>query len=82
MEYGAGWQQINFNITGSTVKKISVSDLRKIKIPQIDLSTQKKIKDLIELWEREKKVLNKIISKKNNLYKSIIEEIIVDKESN
>ena len=80
LEYGDGQRQILFNITGSTVKKISVSDLRKIKIPKIDLATQKKLKDLMELWEREKTVLREIINKKDYLYNSIIEEVITDWE--
>ena len=81
LEYGDGKNELKSNTTGSTVKKITMNDLRKITIPNINIETQRKLKDLILLWEREKKVLKEIVEKKDVLYNGIIEEII-DKENN
>lgn len=71
-------EQIALNITGSSIKKISVSDLRNTKIPCIELDKQRKIRDLIKLWDDEKKIMETIIQKKDLLYKKIIEDIIND----
>lgn len=68
--------QIALNITGSSIKKISVMDLRNINIPCIPLDKQRKISDLIKLWNNEKQVLETIIEKKDLLYKNAILEII------
>lgn len=80
LEYGAGKEEIISHTSGSTVKKISMNDFRKIKIPLVDIETQRKLADLIMLWEREKKVLKEIMNKKDDLYNGIIEEKMVDKE--
>lgn len=68
--------KIALNVTGSTIQKISVNALRKIEIPELKLETQKKIRDLIELWQKEKEVLEMTIDTKEKLYNNIIEEII------
>lgn len=81
LENGDGKNDLKSNMTGSTVKKITMNDLRKIKIPLINIETQRKLKDLILFWEREKKVLKEIVERKDDLYNGIIEEII-DKENN
>lgn len=79
-ESEAGQTQLAFHATGTTIQKISVENLRNLEIPNLDLSVQKKLKDLIELWDREKAVLKKTIEIKDNLYNTIIEEIIEEKE--
>lgn len=66
--------------TGSTVQKIPVNSLKKITVPIIDIETQKALRDLIELWDREKVILDMIKDKKEKLYNSIIEEIIEEKQ--
>lgn len=76
LESDKGREQIMLNINGSSIKKISVNDLRKINIPVLDMEKQKKISDLMELWEKEKDILQTLIQKKDFLYKSIINGIV------
>lgn len=64
------------NITGSSIQKISVTDLRKIAIPIININKQKAIADLINLWNKEKDILQEIMKEKDLLYNNIIEKII------
>lgn len=78
LESENGSEQIFFNVRGSSIKKISVNDLRKIKIPILNMEKQKNIKDLIVLWENEKNVLQALIEKKEFLYGSIIIGIVND----
>lgn len=69
-------EQLLLNVTGSSIQKVSVNALRKFWIPQIDLEKQKKISNLIELSEKERNVMKKILDTKQKLYNGIIEEII------
>lgn len=68
--------QILLNVTGSSIQKISVNALRNIDIPELKLEKQKNIKDLINLWKEEKKIMEMMIDRKDKLYSSIIDEII------
>ncbi len=81
LESEEGKEELLLNITGSTIQKLTVNSLRKLIIPKINLETQKKIHDLIVLWEKEKENMQTIMLKKTNLYNSIIEEIIEEKMS-
>ena len=69
-------EKMKGDLIGTTIQKISVSSLRKIEVPNISLNIQEKIKDLIILWENEKKVINEMIQYKEILYTTLIYEIL------
>lgn len=73
-------EQLNLSMVGSSIQKISVESLRKIKIPNLSLDKQKKVGELMKLWDQEKRVLNDIIESKERLYNVIIHEIIEEEE--
>lgn len=68
-------------LTGSSIQKISVTSLRNIELPKIKIEKQNIIKDFIELWGKEKQVLEQLIENKEQVYNSIIEEIIEEEEN-
>lgn len=76
LESSIGKEKIMLELTGSSIQKISVSALKKIEIPILDIKKQNAIKDLVQLWESEKKVLESMIETRDMLYENIIEEII------
>lgn len=76
LENDIGKEKILSEITGSSIQKISVASLKKIDVPVLDLEKQKTITDLINLWNKEKDVLQDIIKEKENLYNNLITEII------
>ena len=76
LESSIGKEKIMLELTGSSIQKISVSALKKIEIPILDIKKQNAIKDLVQLWESEKKVLESMIETRYMLYENIIEEII------
>ena len=77
LESGLAKDELNSNVTGSLIKSMSVSDLKKINIPVITKEQQENMKKLIELWKEEKEVLNEIIEEKEKLYNSYLEKIII-----
>ena len=81
LESEMGKEQLLLNATGSSIKKISISALKQVKVPLISLEKQKKIGDLIKLWDDEKETVKKIMSKKEILYNSIIEDITLKEDS-
>ena len=76
LESNAGKEKIAMELSGSSIQKMSINSLRNIDIPIIDIEKQNQIEDLIELWGKEKKILQLSIENKENLYNDIIEEII------
>ena len=76
LESTLGQEKIMCELKGSSIQKISVSDLKKIEIPIIDIEKQEVIKDLIQIWSDEKKVLREIIDTKEMLYTNIIKDLI------
>lgn len=76
MENERGKERILENITGSSIQKISVSDLRKLEVPIIALEKQKGITDLVNLWNKQKQISEEIIRQKEVLYNTYINEII------
>lgn len=81
LESKSGKEKIVLELKGSSIQKISVAALRNIEIPQIEIEKQRNIKDLIELWEKEKDTLELLIKNKEKLYNSIIEEIVMERET-
>lgn len=76
LESESGKERILENITGSSIQKISVSDLRKLEVPIIALEKQKGITDLVNLWNKQKQISEEIIRQKEVLYNTYINEII------
>lgn len=76
LESDMGKQKISLDVTGSIIPKISVASLKKLNIPIISLEKQRAITDLIELWNKEKNILEEIIKEKDFLYNNIITQII------
>ena len=80
-ENSPGKDRIMQELTGSSIQKISVTSLRNIELPKIKIEKQNIIKDFIELWGKEKQVLEQLIENKEQVYNSIIEEIIEEEEN-
>ncbi len=76
LENSPGKEKVMLELTGSSIQKISVNSLRSIDVPVIDMEKQKAIEDLIKLWNKEKEVMNQIISNKELLYTNLIQEIV------
>lgn len=76
LESDLGKSEILPNVTGSSIQKISVLSLKNIGIPIINMKKQKGIRDLIELWTREKEILKETIENKEKLYNNLISEIV------
>lgn len=75
LENKPGKDTLMLEMRGSSIQKISVTSLRNIEIPKIELEKQRHIENLINLWEKEKETLELLIESKKKLYNSIIEEI-------
>ena len=80
LESQQGKAQIATEQIGSSIQKISIASLKKIEIPEIDIDKQEKIKDLIEVWENEKKVMQDIIETKEMIYENIIEQLVEEEK--
>lgn len=76
LESDIGRQNLLQGITGSIIPKISVSSLRKIEIPKISIEKQNETAELIELWGKEKRILEEIINQKDCLYNNMIMQIV------
>ena len=76
LESESGREKILIEQIGSSIQKISIASLRKIEIPEVDIKKQQNIKDLIDVWNQEKKIMQNIIETKEMLYSNIIEQII------
>lgn len=73
-------KQIIENVTGSIIKTMSVSALKSLNIPDVNKTKQAHIKKLIELWEKEKEISQKLIDNKEKLYNSYINDILKNQE--
>lgn len=76
LESDVAKEKMKEDLTGSAIQKISVSALRKIEIPNINIDKQEEIKDLITLWENEKDIMSRIKENKDILYTSLIYDIL------
>lgn len=82
LENNPGKEKIRQELRGSSIQKIAVNDLRNVEIPNLEWEKQEQIEDLIELWKREKEILQLLIANKDKLYNTIIEEIIEGRHEN
>lgn len=69
-------KQLEKIIVGTNVKVIPVAKLRFLEIPDINIKEQEKISLIINKWNKQKELYNKIISEKESYYESIIDELI------
>lgn len=68
--------QFEKNLIGTTIKSVPVAKLRQLKIPNLDSREQEKISKVVNIWNKEKKLYEKIIKEKDNYYNLIINKII------
>ncbi len=76
LESQSGREKILIEQIGSSIQKISIASLKKIEIPEVEMKKQENIKDLIDVWNQEKKIMQDMIDTKEMLYSNIIEQII------
>lgn len=63
-------------ITGSIIKSMTVTELKKIEIPNIAIENQLEMEKLINLWERERIVFDNILKKKEKIYNWYLEQMV------
>lgn len=81
LESDIGKEKIMLEMKGSTIQKISLTALKNLEIPDLEIEKQNKINDLINLWSKEKQNMKSLIESKERLYNSIIKEIIISNNS-
>lgn len=69
-------KELEEKVTGSIIKSMKVSTLQTLDIPHVSLENQSKMKELITLWEKEKKYSKEILEQKDKLYNIYLEELI------
>lgn len=67
---------IKSKITGSIIKSMSLANLKTLEIPYITEEEQKKMRELIILWEEERDITRKILMEKKKLYDAYLEELL------
>lgn len=78
LESKLGKEQLMLEMKGSSIQKVSITSLKNIDIPEIEINKQRHIEDLINLWTEEEQTLEELIKSKSKLYNSIIEEIVME----
>ena len=73
--------ELDSKVTGSIIKSVSLTNLKTVEVPFTPLDEQKKMRELINLWEDEKKVTKQIIEEKEKLYNFYLEEMMRKGES-
>lgn len=68
--------QLEKYLIGTSVKIVPVTNLRKLEIPLINMEKQKKIADLLNKWNRQKKLYTRMMDEKENYYNAIVTKII------
>ena len=76
LESNNAMPELNSKITGSIIKSMTLANLKKIEIPSISNLKQSKMRQLIELYEQEKKVTKEILKKRETLYNAYLEGMI------
>ena len=69
-------QQFEKILIGTTIRSVPVVKLRQLEIPKINRDVQEKISKVVNTWNREKCLYQKIIKEKENYYNSIINKVI------
>lgn len=68
--------QLEKYLVGTAVRTIPVIKIREIRIPKLKIDEQKDISQIIEVWDKQKELYNKIIIEKEKYYNSIINKVI------
>lgn len=76
LETQGAQNQIKEKIKGTTIKSITITDLKKIEIPEIKMEKQEEISKIAKIWEEQKKYLEKLILDKQDFVSKYIEEKI------
>lgn len=74
--------ELGTRITGSIIKSMPISNLKTLEIPNISKEEQRNMKNLILLWEEEKRISEELIKEKEKLYNFYLEEMIKRGEEN
>lgn len=69
-------QQFEKILIGTTIRSVPVVKLRKLEIPKINRDEQEKISKVVNTWNREKYLYQKMIKEKEKYYNSIINKVI------
>lgn len=69
-------RQFEKSLIGTTIKSVTVAKLRQLEIPIIDSEKQEKISELVNIWNKEKNLYQKIIKEKDKYYNSIVNKVI------
>lgn len=69
-------EELGARITGSIIKSMPIANLKTLEIPNISKEEQEKMKELIQLWEKEKRISEQLIKEKDTLYNFYLEEMI------
>ena len=69
-------QQFEKILIGTTIRSVPVVKLRKLEIPKINRDEQEKISKIVNTWNREKYLYQKMIKEKEKYYNSIINKVI------
>jgi len=72
----AGKKQLEIRSTGSTAKGIKSSELRKISIPDLTYSEQKKIADSLSKWDNAMSITYELLESKKLLRKGIMQKLL------
>lgn len=68
--------QLEKYLVGTAVRTIPVIKIREIRIPKLKIDEQKDISQIIEVWDKQKELYNKMINEKEKYYNSIINKVI------
>ena len=69
-------QQFEKILIGTTIRSVPVVKLRKLEIPKINRDEQEKISKVVNTWNREKYLYQKMIKEKEKYYNTIINKVI------
>lgn len=69
-------KELELQVTGSIIKSMPLTNLKKVSIPDISLENQENMKKLILLWKEEKEISQKILEEKEKLYDSYLERMM------
>lgn len=76
LESNKAKHQFEKMLIGTTIKSVSVSELRKLEIPDLDLEEQVQISKIVNTWNKQKKLYKKMLEQKEKYYDSVINKLI------
>ena len=76
LESNKAKHQFEKMLIGTTIKSVPVSELRKLEIPDLDLKEQMQISQIVNTWNKQKKLYKKMLEQKEKYYDSVINKLI------